>query len=68
MTQREQGLAILGKLVVFVHRPVGVKPRLVVSCDRDGMVELLGWEGSKFAPHLFAVATIEELARAVPET
>ena len=51
---RRLGLSLVGKRVLFLHQPVGVVPAVVMSCDPDGMVELMGWSG-KFAPHLFQV-------------
>jgi len=53
--QRKAGLALVGKLVFFRHRPEGVGVALVTACDPEGMVELQGMAG-KFAPHLFEVA------------
>ena len=58
--QRALGLSLVGRLVLFRHRPAGVPPAMVFSCDKDGMLELVGWVGY-FAPHLFDVATEEEI-------
>jgi hypothetical protein len=57
--QRALGLSLLGKLVLFAHEPAGVAPTMVISCDKDGMVELLGMSG-KFAPQLFKLAVPRE--------
>jgi tRNA-binding EMAP/Myf-like protein len=47
-----QAQALLGKLVLFVHKPQGIRPAKVVEVTSDGMVVLEGW-GAEFAPHLF---------------
>ena len=65
-SDRELGLSLLGKIVVFRHRPADVSPAMVISCDKHGIVELMGWSG-KFSPDLFEIATEPEIARRVNE-
>lgn len=54
-TDRQRARALLGKRVLFAHRPAGVPPARVVACDSDGLVELEGWSGL-FAASCFVVA------------
>ena len=55
--QRAAGFKLLGNLVRFAHQSGGPY-YLVVSIDKNGMVEVLGMTGL-FAPHLFVL--VEEL-------
>ena len=53
--QKDLAMKLLGKDVLFAHRPAGMLAARVVAVVWDGMVELDGWTG-QFAPHLFVVA------------
>lgn len=50
--RKHAAAALVGKKVVFAHRPPGYLPALVLSANEDGMLQLEGWSGD-FAPHLF---------------
>ncbi len=53
--QKAVALRLLGRKVVFAHRPEGVEPARVTTVHWDGMIELEGWSG-EFAPHVFLLA------------
>jgi hypothetical protein len=55
MEQEIRACELLGRKVLFAHRPAGVPPALVTTVHWDGMIELECWAG-EFAPHLFILA------------
>jgi hypothetical protein len=52
--RKDAAMKLLGKKVVFWHRPAGVGPAIVDSIDFEGMVSIKGWSGM-FHPELFVV-------------
>jgi hypothetical protein len=53
--QKDTAIRLIGRRVLFAHKPEGVPPALVTTVHWDGMVELEGWSG-QFAPHIFVLA------------
>jgi hypothetical protein len=54
-TQKDLAVRLIGRHVLFAHKPEGVPPALVTTVHWDGMIELEGWSG-QFAPHAFVLA------------
>ncbi len=60
LTQKDAGLALIGKDICFAHEPAG-PVRRVQSVGWNGMVTIAGMAG-EFAPHLFVLANAREVA------
>jgi hypothetical protein len=59
LDRKKLALSLLGKWLVFNHRPAGVPPAQITSIGWNGMISLAGMSG-EFSPDLFTITEAPE--------